>query len=92
MQILIDNATVTAALRAAGQIPNRNRELFDLDVTALRVFVEALVFGNEVIVVDNYKEEYSEERKSILQKHGVKFVQFPTAVENKLRRDAVAHT
>jgi hypothetical protein len=37
MRALLDNATITAALRATGHIKVENRELFDLDVASLRI-------------------------------------------------------
>jgi hypothetical protein len=92
MQVLLDNATVTAALRAVGLIENSQRELFDLDVVALRVFVEACLLSEQVVVVDNYKEAHTEDRKRILETRGVRFVSFPDLLEEKLRHDAVAHT
>jgi hypothetical protein len=63
MRALIDNATITAAFRATGHIPVQNRELFDLDVASLRILVENIILAEQVVIVDNYKEEHTAQRK-----------------------------
>ena len=91
MNAVLDNATITAAFRALGLIPVTCRELFELDVCALRVLVEAMVLCDQIQVVDNYKEEYSAERKKWLEYDCFKFVELDDNVESCIRRNAVAH-
>ncbi|MBF0459517.1 MAG: hypothetical protein HQK99_16625 [Nitrospirae bacterium] len=62
MRALIDNATLTAALRALSLAPRGNEELFDLDVAALRAIVDAVMLADEIIIPDTYKAEHTPER------------------------------
>jgi hypothetical protein len=55
MRAVLDNATLTAGFRAIGLIKNPNRDLFDLDVSALRVLVDNIILSNEIHILDNYK-------------------------------------
>ena len=91
MQTLIDNSTITAALRALGYIQINNRELFDLDVTALRVLIDAILMSDEVHILDNYKAEYSSERKAILAHDSIKFRTVPDKLDAIMSKNANAH-
>lgn len=55
MRSLLDNSTLTSAFRAIGLIKNTSRELFELDLSALRLFIDTILLSNEIIIVDNYK-------------------------------------
>jgi hypothetical protein len=91
MRILLDNATVTGALRAAGFIAVTDRSLFDLDVTALRVLIDAIVLADEIVIPDTYKLEHRPGRKDILS-HGVfRHQAVPGRLDRSLSRGAVAH-
>lgn len=91
MRSLIDNATVTAAMRAIGNIKVENRETFDLDVAALRVMIDNLVLAENIIIGDNYKEEHTVERKKWLDYPCIKFQTIPEKLDSKLTANAAAH-
>ncbi|SDZ03401.1 hypothetical protein [Tindallia californiensis] len=91
MKVLIDNSTITAAFRAAGKIEMNNRELFDLDVASLRVLVDTLVLADEIAVLDNYKQEYSAERKLWLNHSDIFFHEIDDKLDKKMIKDARAH-
>lgn len=60
---LIDNATITAAQRIMGDAPSRSRDSVDVDIIALENFVQAILFYDQIIVIDDYKEAYRKERQ-----------------------------
>lgn len=91
MRVLIDNSTITAAFRAAGKIKMNNRELFDLDVASLRLLVDSLVLSDKIFIIDNYKEEYSEERKKWLEHKDVEFKFIDDKLDKKMLKEARAH-
>lgn len=91
MKALIDNATITAALRATGHIPIKNRELFDLDVSSLRILVENIIFADQVVIADNYKEEHTAERKQWLNYPNIRFQAIPEQLDKKFMKHAAAH-
>ena len=60
---LVDNATLTAVQRLLGKVLVRSRESVDGDIVALENLVEAILFYDEIICIDNYKAEYKTSRK-----------------------------
>jgi hypothetical protein len=60
---LIDNASLTAVQRVMGQIVVKNPDTINGDLVALENFVQAILFYDELVCVDNYKEEHKEKRK-----------------------------
>lgn len=60
---LIDNATLTAVQRVTGLAPTRSADNLDIDLVALENFLQATLFYDELIVVDDYKNEFKEQRK-----------------------------
>lgn len=60
---LIDNATLTAVQRALGSILIKNTDSISGDLAALESLVQAILFYDTLICIDNYKEEYQGERK-----------------------------
>lgn len=66
MKVLLDNSTLTAGFRASGLIRDQNRELFDLDIASLRLLIDSIILADEICIVDDYKEEYRDERKKWL--------------------------
>ncbi|MCX6952406.1 MAG: hypothetical protein NTV51_09605 [Verrucomicrobia bacterium] len=61
---LIDNATLTAVQRLTGDIELRTKDSVDCDIVAIENLVEACLFYDEVICVDDYKEQYRAARKN----------------------------
>ena len=62
--VLIDNATLTAAQRVLGEIEVKNTDTINGDIAAYENFIQAILFYDELICIDNYKDEFKEERKS----------------------------
>lgn len=91
MRILLDNSTLTAAFRAMGKIKNFNRELFDLDIASLRLLVDSIIFSDEIVVLDNYIDEYSKERKSWLDYDAIKFFSIDDKLDKAMNSNARAH-
>lgn len=91
MRVLLDNSTITAAFRASGKIEMKNRELFDLDVASLRVLVDSLILSDKILILDNYKEEYSEERKKWLNYNDIEFKNIDEALDKKMLKNARGH-
>ncbi|MFN7610064.1 MAG: hypothetical protein ACK5QX_03880, partial [bacterium] len=61
---LIDNATLTAVQRIMGDAPTRSKDNIDIDIIALENFVQAILFYDQIIVIDDYKEAYRKERQN----------------------------
>lgn len=59
---LIDNATLTAVQRVAGQAPSRSRHSVDTDIVALENLLQAILFYDDVIAIDDYIEKHRDER------------------------------
>src|ERR1700675_890463 len=64
--VLLHNATVSSSLRALGYTALSKRELLDVDQAALERLTEAVLLGAQVVVPDNYQEQFRRERKQIL--------------------------
>lgn len=60
---LIDNVTLTGIQRLLGYIPVKNRHIIDNDILALENYIQALLFYDEIIAIDDYKLEYKEDRR-----------------------------
>lgn len=60
---LVDNATLTAVQRILGKAPTKSRDNVDIDIIALENFLQAVLFYDEIIVVDDYKDEFKDERR-----------------------------
>ncbi len=60
---LIDNASLTAVQRVMGQIVVKNPDTINGDLVALENFVQAILFYDDLVCIDNYKEEHKEKRK-----------------------------
>jgi hypothetical protein len=55
MYALIDNATLTAVQRVSGQIRVKNSDTVNGDLVALENLVQAILFYDELVCVDNYR-------------------------------------
>jgi hypothetical protein len=91
MRVLLDNSTLTAAFRAMGKIKNYNRELFDLDIASLRLLVDSIIFSDKIVVLDNYINEYSDERKSWLDYDTINFFEIDDKLNEAMNKNARAH-
>ena len=91
MRAILDNATITATFRALGLIETSSRELFDLDIAALRVFIDTVFLAKEIIILDNYKPEYSDERKNWLNHSSISFEPISQDLDKYLLKHAKAH-
>lgn len=87
---LIDNASLTAVQRVMGQVVVKNPDTINGDLAALENLLQAILFYDELICIDNYKEEHKEERKKLFD-----FVKFLSPkdlgldeIENKSRSEA----
>ena len=59
---LIDNASLTAVQRVLGQVVVKNPDTVNGDLVAFENLLHAILFYDELVCIDNYKEEYKEER------------------------------
>lgn len=59
---LIDNASLTAYQRATGDIVVKNPDTINGDLVAVENLIQAVLFYDELICIDNYKEEHRAER------------------------------
>jgi len=60
---LIDNSTLTGIQRLLGHIPIKNTLVVDMDILCLESLLEAILFYDEIFVIDDYKSEFRESRK-----------------------------
>lgn len=61
---LIDNATLTAVQRLTGEAPTKTNDSVDVDIVALENFVQATLFYDRLVAVDDYIEAYRNARKA----------------------------
>lgn len=55
---LIDNASLTAVQRVMGEVVVRTPDTVNGDIAALESFVQAVLFYDDLVCLDNYKEEH----------------------------------
>ena len=60
---LIDNSTLSSVQRVLGHIPIRSNSIIDGDIVAFESLLNAILFYNDYIVLDDYQEQYSQKRK-----------------------------
>ncbi|KAB2872859.1 MAG: hypothetical protein F9K36_11645 [Burkholderiaceae bacterium] len=85
---LIDNATVSSVQRALGKAKTRDAALLDIEQAALDRFVEAVLFSEQVIVPDNYKQQFTPARKALLASFGVEFAPIDAPIDESLNEVA----
>jgi hypothetical protein len=61
---LIDNSTLTAVQRILGAIPIKNKHQIDADIVALESYLQAILFYDRIVYLDDYKKEYRSTRKA----------------------------
>jgi hypothetical protein len=59
---LIDNSTLTAVQRIAGQVQTKSNDSVDTDIVALENLVQAILFYDRTIAIDDYIPQYRDER------------------------------
>ena len=59
---LIDNSTLTAVQRVTGQIMTKSKDSVDTDIVALENLVQAILFYDRIVAVDDYIPKYRDER------------------------------
>lgn len=78
---LVDNATLTAVQRLTGEAKARSHDSTDGDIVALENLVQAILFYDDLVIVDNYKDEFRERRK-----RNFDFIRFIDPVELNLNQ------
>ncbi len=59
---LIDNSTLTGIQRLLGEIPVKNKTIIDNDIIAFENYIQAILFYDNIICIDDYKEQYRSSR------------------------------
>lgn len=60
---LIDNSTLTSVQRILGKIPIRSKEIVDSDISAFENLIQAILFYDNLIAIDDYKKGLSRKAK-----------------------------
>lgn len=76
---LVDNATLTAVQRISGSVATKSSDSIDTDIVALENLIQAILFYDEVIAIDDYIPKYRNERVSAFP-----FVRFLNTEQFKL--------
>lgn len=61
---LVDNSTLTAVQRISGQVFTKSNDSVDTDIIALENLVQAILFYDRVIAIDDYIPQYRDSRMS----------------------------
>lgn len=61
--VLIDNSTLTSVQRLLGEIQINNKNIIEGDILATENLIQSILFYDDILVIDDYKEEFKEERK-----------------------------
>jgi len=83
---LIDNSTLTGVQRLLGDIPISNTIVSDMDMLCLETLVQGILFYDEVVVLDDYKEEWQEQRRKAFP--FLRFFSLPANTQLKLLEQA----
>lgn len=73
---LLDNSTLTSVQRLLGEIPVKNLAIIETDIAAFENLIQSILFFDNIVCIDDYKEEYKQSRKSYFS--NIKFL--PTKV------------
>ena len=60
---LIDNSTISSVQRVLGEIEVKSKGTIDGDIAAFESLITSILFYNEHVIIDDYKEKFSEQRK-----------------------------
>ncbi len=69
---MIDNSTLTAVQRLLGEIKVKNKATIDMDILCFENYIESILFYDEIIAIDDYKEEFRNSRKEYF--NDIKFI------------------
>lgn len=61
---LLDNATLTAVQRIVGSAPSRSRDAVDVDLVAYENYVQARLFYDDLVVIDDYLPKHRNARRA----------------------------
>jgi hypothetical protein len=61
---LLDNATITAVQRIIGQAPSRSRDAIDVDLVAFENYIQARLFYDDLVVIDDYLPQHRAARRA----------------------------
>jgi hypothetical protein len=64
-RVIIDNSTITASQRLLGSVKVNNKYLIDGDILAFENLIQAILYYDKIIVLDDYKKEFSKTRKEV---------------------------
>lgn len=73
---LIDNSTLTSIQRLFGKIPVRNTAIVDADILSLENYIQAILFYDYLISIDDYIPKYRTYRKEMFP--DIRFI--PTSI------------
>ena len=59
---MIDNSTLTAVQRVTGKIQTKSKDSIDTDIVAFENLVQAILFYDRIVAVDDYIPKFKEER------------------------------
>ena len=59
---LIDNATLTAVQRLTGRVKTKSTDSVDTDIVALENLVQAILFYDDLVAIDDYIPAHRKER------------------------------
>lgn len=74
--------------QALGKAKIADASLLDIEQAALDRFVEAVIFSDRVIVPNNYKEQFTDARRTLLSKFNVELVAIDQPIEHSLSQVA----
>jgi hypothetical protein len=60
---VIDNATLTAVQRVTGQVASRSRDSIEVDLVAYENYLQARLFYDDVVAIDDYLPQHQQSRK-----------------------------
>jgi hypothetical protein len=61
---LLDNATLTAVQRITGEATSRSRDSVDVDLVAFENYVQARLFYDDLLVIDDYLTQHRDARRA----------------------------
>jgi len=61
--VLIDNSTLTSVQRLLGEIEINNKNIIEGDILATENLMQSILFYDDIITIDDYKEEFRAKRK-----------------------------
>lgn len=62
---LIDNSTLTSIQRIIGEIQLKSKDTFDGDLSAFESFVHAILFYDDIVAINDYKDSFKDQRSKV---------------------------